>query len=144
MSDTLIESILRADKVFIPYELQDNKKQASNIVLMRSGHYTSYEFKDHSDEYLGPVSIVESKLSSNQIQSGLKMVSMEAAKVAHVNVLHSGVLLNGEYEPVIEGIDLQEESGKILQMRREGATYAYGLVLEISQVSKKQNQSIAR
>ena len=107
--------------------------QVSNIILFEGDCPVLYDFKDHPDVYLGPIIIDESSLPSDQLQNALDGQNLvgKTIKVATANLILSGVLLGDRYEPVIEGLDLMDTSGRTLQMRRAGAAYPYALTLTV-------------
>lgn len=127
-----MSSILGSQKVILPFEEIAGARQISSIVTFDGETYTSYSLVDDADNYLGPVDIRKAEVPSDGIRDWLggQEGKYEATAPARLDLIESSFFLNGKIETVIEGIDIVGRDGKRLKMRREGAAYPYGLVLE--------------
>ncbi len=134
MPHELSESLLRSDKVIIPYENIGGGRQVSTIVGLLDGRYGAFNLVDSADKYLGPVGFERSKLSSKQIEASLNAPDSHYEQIVpnRVDVRISSFILDNQCESVIEGIDFFSLDGSTLKLGRPGAAYPYCLVLDTS------------
>ena len=129
MSDELIEAVLRSQELLVPFHFHNSIKQVEAVITFQDEMPVLYEFHDHMGVYLGPIAIVKSTLPVEQIRFAVNNLNhYERLRVRKLSIVRTGVIIKGNYEPVIDGIELYTEE-ECLRMTRSGAAYPYALAL---------------
>jgi hypothetical protein len=136
VSDKVMKMLLYAENVIVPFETINGTCEVSSLIIMKSSDYQLFNFIEEDDGPMGPIDLIESDNSSDQIKrfiaaSGDDYVS---GVVENINFTRSSTIFHDRFENVIEAIDLFMTDGRILQMRRSGAGYPYSLALNIINV----------
>lgn len=129
----------------VPFENVSGARQISSLVTFNGEIYVSYYFVDNPKNYLGPVDVRRAEAQSNDIRNWLdsQKGNYEAVVPVGVRLVEASFFLNTEIATVIEGIDITGRDGKELRMRREGAAYPYGLVLEVTLTGERCQPNVA-
>lgn len=132
MSNELIKEILTSDKLIIPYELTDNKKQISFMVTVSSGNHSSFSFFDDCDEYPGLTSIIKQKIDSKEIEYYINRLPniIEMASPSRIDITKSSIIIGTNIINIIKKIIIFNKKNQKLSMYNEGAIYPYGLVID--------------
>ena len=131
MLQTVIEKFLRSDKLIVPTEVMRGKAQVSVIISLLNGVYSSFNLTECVSN-IGPVDLVESYLSSEEILTSLsdKGFAYEVITVKEIIITQSHFMYDNKYEPVIDRIDLKGTDGRTLCLCRDDALYPYNLTLK--------------
>jgi hypothetical protein len=137
----MIAAMLTSQRVLVPFENVAAAKQVSSIVTLGEGRYISFSFVEDENRYLGPVSVRKAEASSGSIASWLDEHSglYDEVKCTKVDLIKSMFLLDREVVSVIEGFDIWDDGELVMRLRREGATYSYGLVMTSAEQQNPEN-----
>jgi len=127
----MINDLLTADSVLIPFEEAGGSKQVSTIVAESGGNYASFDFVDDERVFPGAVFLVRSKLTSDRIKSAIEGLSPapERLRIKSVKVVETSLLWEGQMVSAVEELTFSDADGRCLTLTQEGAYYAYNLTL---------------
>lgn len=131
MSDEIILTLLKSEKIIVPYENIRNVLQVSMLICFYKNKYEAFNFQDSEKYYLGPVEITKSEIESKSIESWIKseFYLHESITCESIDITRRCFLLNGEIAIAIEAIDLINSEGDVIKLRRADSLYPYGLLL---------------
>lgn len=130
MSGALIEQLLKSEQIIIPYEELRGTKQVSSVVFRVGSEFSSLSFID-DDRNFGPIGLINSGLSSNEVEKWIKSPDTRSETIV-INELRASkrfFLSVGGYAEEMTEIVFIESGGRTLRLSTQGASYSYGFIL---------------